>query len=38
MDKIENSQINFDKAIRLFTEMEAPNQVEKVQREKLKTP
>jgi tetratricopeptide (TPR) repeat protein len=38
MDKIENSQSNFDKAIRLFTEMEAPNQVEKVQREKLKTP
>lgn len=31
MGKTEKSQINFDLAIQLFTEMEAPKQVEKVQ-------
>jgi hypothetical protein len=30
MGDAENSQPNFDEAIRLFREMEAPNQVEKV--------
>ncbi|MDB9309540.1 tetratricopeptide repeat protein [Aphanizomenon sp. CS-733/32] len=38
MGKFEPSEVNFDKAIELFTEMEAPRQVEKVQREKLKNP
>jgi len=32
MGKIDQSQENFDKAIQLFEEMEAPNQVEKVRR------
>ena len=29
LSKVENSDVNFDKAIKLFTEMEAPKQVEK---------
>ena len=33
-----NSQINFDEAIILFTAAKAPRQVEKVEKEKLKTP
>jgi len=32
MGEVENSQANFDKAIQLFNEMEAPKQVEKVRR------
>lgn len=31
MSETENSQANFDKAIQLFSQMEAPKQVEKVQ-------
>ena len=36
MGEFENSQVNFDKAIKLFTEMEAPKQVEKVEKRKIK--
>ncbi len=35
MGEFENSQVNFDKAIELFTEMEAPKQVEKVEKRKI---
>ena len=36
MGDFKNSQINFDEAIILFTAAEAPRQVEKVEKEKLK--
>ena len=29
LGRVENSDVNFDRAIELFTEMEAPKQVEK---------
>ena len=29
LNRVENSDVNFDRAIELFTEMEAPKQVEK---------
>ncbi|MTJ37040.1 tetratricopeptide repeat protein [Dolichospermum sp. UHCC 0260] len=38
MGDFKNSQINFDEAIILFTAVEAPRQVEKVEREKVSNP
>ena len=38
MGDFKNSQINFDEAIILFTAAAAPRQVERVEKEKLKTP
>ena len=34
MDETENSNTNFNEAIRLFNEMEAPKQIEKVEKAK----
>ncbi len=36
MDETQKSQENFDKAIQLYTEIEAPQQIEKVQRTRKK--
>jgi hypothetical protein len=35
MGETENSNTNFNEAIRLFNEMEAPKQVEKVEKAKI---
>jgi hypothetical protein len=38
MGDFQNSQTNFEQAIILFTAAAAPRQVERVEKEKLKTP